>query len=233
MENISTMSAPFLHNTLRAGVCGLSAAILFSLAAVSCTDSDKSFEKKTIIQNWQIVDASPALDNPDSLLFLINPLRPEKDSALYNGLYNSQYVQNDSVRATLVYDTVAGFRLYLKRYIAVEVNPATLYADVCSDSDSIVRRFVMHKDRQDGNIFKIEERQSMDSLLYGKKGMLHFTAISPGGYTNPNYQAYTFSINPAGFKEAREICDSLNAKRPKALRHKTAPTLRDDLFSIW
>lgn len=214
----------------RAVISTVTAAFFIALVAGCASPQFRKIQPGMQFGDWEVVASSSSIPEGDSLWFLINPARPQSDSALFNGFYTSSYVTRDSLRAVIVYDSILGYRAMLKRYVTVEKNPETLYATARTDSDTVAFRLSMVRDRINEDLYYIHDRAPLDSLLSDSL-RVHFTAITPGGYANPNAQVYTFTIDPRGFSEARARCIFLNDSLPLHPK-KQAPDLSEELFGV-
>lgn len=216
------------YHMAKAGIL-LVSVFAFLISIGSCSRGKKSpQQEKYVYGDWQIAANTPDYESADSLLFLINPatVRPP-----YNGMYSSQYVENDSLRATIVYDTIAGYRLKFQRMIAVTVNPPMLNLALRSDSDSTIKVLNCTQLTRQENVYAIPDRKIMDSLmLTGKR--IYFKAVSPGGNANPDVQTYSFVIHTRGFAEARMKCNEFNRHRPAVLKASHAPAIDEELFGL-
>lgn len=220
---------------MRAAILTMTAFVFLTCFFSACREKrshDNDPATAYVFDNWQITANTPDLTDTDSLLFLVNPASANADSAFYNGIYSSQYVENDSLRVSVIYDTIAGFRLHMKRMVAVSVNPPSLIMAARCGSDSAMMILNCSQAARQQSIYIVKERSRMDSLMRSGK-RIHFAASSPGGAANPDVQTYNFFIDTKGFEKARLLSDSLNRHRPAALKSNAAPTIADDLFGVW
>lgn len=218
----------------KTGIFIMSVSIFLSLLGSSCSGNKKNEANNNqdyIYGNWQVVPNSEDYENSDTLLFIINPTKSNKDGSFYNGIYESSYVMNDSVRATIIYDTIAGYRAHFHRMVAVTVNPASLNVVARMDSDSAVYNLHFIQEAPQYNVYGIKERTFMDILMTSGK-TIYFSGLTPGGVNNSSAQSYSFWIDTKGFEEARQKCREFNANRPPSLWEKFAPTISEALLGF-
>ncbi|MCM1152069.1 MAG: hypothetical protein NC328_00220 [Muribaculum sp.] len=220
------------HNLYYHGFLLFLTLLCASLAGGCHKSKSESNSNPFVCGNWQIVGKSPDYSQTDSLLFIINPSKATSHGSAFNGIYTSSYVENDSLRAVLIYDSISGFRIMMHRLVAVHVNPTELHMIARLDGDTASHRFRLVLEPYNSTVYTVDERSSLDSLVSTGKKIL-FIASTPGGVNNPDAQVYTFFINAAGFLQARQECNIFYKHRPASLQPDTTPNLEEDLFGAW
>lgn len=194
----------------------LSVPLLCLLAACS-SENLPSVDSHDISGQWGVVDDSPAFGNPDSTFYLINPVAMSYDSTYYNSLYTDTYFRTDSARVSLRYAVDGEIDFCFRRHYAVEVNPATLLLSAKdADSDSLLLSETrLTRAGENGDMFRADSPKRILPLLEsGRVLKMQATTLpsAPDGI-----QTYSFIIETAGFKKARQLCDSLVTQRADSL----------------
>lgn len=181
-----------------------------ALSAISCNKRKYTTPNPdTIFGNWEMTRSSDAYIPADSLWYLRNPSAPQQDSIFYNGMYSDQYVHNDSLRAILIYDSVAGYRLYVQRMIGIVVNPLHLTLQTTDTAICNHRMDLLLSDSSQ-NLYSITPRATMDSILMQERETLFKATTSLATDVAGNAQTYIFRINSAGFAKARAHLSAIN-----------------------
>lgn len=237
-------SLPGLRRSLAAAGCCL------LLLSGACSGKKKDVLQASIrFGQWEVLRNSKMYASPDSVWFVINPAKPESDNDyLFNGVYSSPYVENDSVRAVVIFDSYKGYFAALKRNIAIEVNPSMMILDILPerllpDTPAGRRRriaFDQHDDKgvhpyrmtltrvgNDEYLFRFSDQELIDSLLRAG-GKLLFHASTPLDIQNSNnMQFYKFAIEADSFPAARKECLRLQAEHLPDPGQPSQELLRD------
>ena len=199
----------------------LAVPLLILLAACS-SENLPSVDSHDISGQWGVVDDSPAFGNPDSTYYLVNPVAMSYDSTYYNSLYTDTYFRTDSARVSLRYTIDGDIDFCFRRHYAVEVNPATLLlsAKDAGNDSLLLAETRLTRAGENGDMFRADSPKAIIPLLEsGRVLRLEATTLpsAPDGI-----QTYSFIIETAGFKEARQLCDSLVAQKADSLAHKAS-----------
>lgn len=155
---------------------------------------------------WEIAetDAPASGAGADSReIILMNPARYNSDILTYNGLYSDEYVKNDSLNATLIYNERTGYSIHFNRMVVVVVNPEKLVATAKIPGHA-PRHLTLTRNDSTEAIFSIHERDVMDTLLNTEKPLYVLASPTPEEILeSSDRQTYSFSYDTRGYRLAR------------------------------